>query len=404
MKAESFVIVFCLVGAGAWFTYAKHAGNLHMEGRPANEQNIVISSDDLYEEIRYAGRINFNADESAIETMSPNGYLKYTKNDQLLAVVADSSGRIVYTLFRNGQRSNNSTELPKIITEAIKETIAWGIDAKPRMEKVYRKGGSQALLYAMDSLKNGSLQLQYAERIYSADSVSTTVLARLLLKLSGIDGNDYEKEQLLKKFSTEQLADSSIFTAYLQSVKSISADDAKTNLLKKLIDLPSLQQRFAAIVTVISSTPNEDERGRALNAVIDKVDSGSSSASLLLQGINELHNDGQKKALISNWLTKGHFPDAQWPQLLDIISGDGLENDKAALYKKLATTSLATEEQWILLLQHIARLNQDELKAGLLIDLWHTIPKTNQVKASFVKTAATITADAEYGRAIRITE
>jgi hypothetical protein len=401
MKAESFVIAFCLVGAGAWFTYAKHAGNLRIEGNRANEQTIVINSDNFYEEIRYAGHINFNDEETAITALSPGGYLKYTRDDQLLTVVADSSGRIVYTLSQNGHVTNNSADLPKIISEAVKETIAWGLDAKPRMERVYNRGGSQALLNAIDSLKNGNLKLQYAERIFRADSVSTAVLERLLIKLHGIDGSDYEKEQLLKKFSVTQLADSSLFSTYLQTVAAVRADDAKTNLLKKLIELPSLQQHLSAIVAVISSSSNEEEKARALNAVINKAKTDSSDAAIVLQAISGLHNEEQKQALISNWISKGSLPDAPMQVLLDVISGLGNENYKAQLYKKLATNSLHAEVHWLLLLDGVARLGQNELKAALLIDLSQKMPKTDGIKAAYLKTAKTITTDADYGRVLR---
>ena len=401
MKAETFVVAFCLVGAAAWFTYAKHAGNLNIEGIHSNEQTIVINSDGFYEEMKYAGSVQFNEEETAIAAISPGGYLKYTLNEQQLNAVADSSGHIVYTLSRNGRVTNDSPELTRFITEAVKETIAWGLDAKPRMERVYRRGGNPALLKAIDSLKNGNLKVQYADRVYRTDSVSTADLELLLLKLRSINGNDYEKEQLLKKFSPAQLADSSVFNAYLQSVTSVHADDAKTNLLKKLIDLPSLQQHFAAVVSVISSTDNDEEKARAYNAIISKGKADSSNAAVLLEGIKNLHNEDQQNILISSWLAKNNFPASQVQALLNLISGLGNEQDKEALYKKLAATGLHTEEDWILLLQHVALITQNELKAGLLIALSQTMPKTARVQAAYTSTAKTITTDADYGRAIR---
>ena len=88
MKAELFVIVFCLVAVGAFVTYERHkAGN-------GLESNIKISNGDYNEEMNYAGKIIFSDDENSIKSISPSGFLHFTENEKSMKVDADMQGNI----------------------------------------------------------------------------------------------------------------------------------------------------------------------------------------------------------------------------------------------------------------------------------------------------------------------
>ena len=141
MKVEYFVVVFCLLFGGAYFTYMHH--------RPgaAQESNMVISSGSSYEEIKYSGSIHFNDDETAIASISPNGYIIYEKNDHRLSVTSDKQGVLKYEIQKNIATVPLDSNGKKLVTEAISEMIAWGINADERMARLYSKGGNLSLIH-----------------------------------------------------------------------------------------------------------------------------------------------------------------------------------------------------------------------------------------------------------------
>ena len=51
--------------------------------------------------IKASGKVRFNADRTAISTMSPYGYLEYSHNKKKMRAYADGDGNVMYTL-RNG--------------------------------------------------------------------------------------------------------------------------------------------------------------------------------------------------------------------------------------------------------------------------------------------------------------
>ncbi len=401
MKAEVFAAGFLLVSAGAWFTYAKHTGGLNIKGLPANEQKIVISSDNLYEEMAYTGKISFTEDETAVATISPGGYIKYTKNQQVMEASSDTAGVIQYKFTQSGRPMPIDSNARKIMSEAVGEMIAWGFDANGRADRIYKKGGQTALLEAMDKLKNDGTKRMYAEKIFKSDSLSTAILVTLAKKLASPEGNDYDKEMALKLYKPQQLQDTAVFFPYLQAVEGLDNENARANILNSILKMPLATATFPALFRVVAGLNNDYEKTRLFSSIIDKGQMDSVRAGLLLEAIDQLQTDNDKQQLISLWISKGTLPADRLEKLLAVIGRFGGDWEKANMYKKLAAESIRSEDQWASLVTAVARINQNEQKTDLLTGIAQKMPKTDTLKTVYLKAAKTIQGDMEYGRVIR---
>ncbi len=88
----------------------------------------TISMDDgaVSTKIEYAGDIRFSGDSTAIESISPGGYLIYRKNEMKLFAASNPHGQITLEL-HDGNKSLVLNETGKhFMAEAIKEMIAQG--------------------------------------------------------------------------------------------------------------------------------------------------------------------------------------------------------------------------------------------------------------------------------------
>ncbi len=95
----------------------------------------TISVDDgrLSTKIKYCGDIKFTGDSTAIESISPRGYLIYHKNDKKLFAESNEHGQITLEML-DGDNSLVLNETGKqFLAETIKEMIAHGI--RPAGEK-----------------------------------------------------------------------------------------------------------------------------------------------------------------------------------------------------------------------------------------------------------------------------
>ena len=79
--------------------------------------HMTINNDGTSLEIKYAGEVRFNDDETAIQSLDPKGGLFYRKNGQKLIAETDDKGNIVYEMY------DGSTKL-SIETAAGKQFLA----------------------------------------------------------------------------------------------------------------------------------------------------------------------------------------------------------------------------------------------------------------------------------------
>ncbi len=55
-------------------------------------------------DIEYKGEVFFNPEETAIDEISPGGYIKYKKNDKKFIAEPNDSGNVNYKLYFDGKR------------------------------------------------------------------------------------------------------------------------------------------------------------------------------------------------------------------------------------------------------------------------------------------------------------
>src|SRR5688500_11346983 len=88
------------------------------------------------QEISSRGKIIFNDAETAVESISQNGFLKY-KNNDLKLKVQSKEGKIVYELTDDGRALNvNDANGQRILAETIKAILETGFDARGRVERL----------------------------------------------------------------------------------------------------------------------------------------------------------------------------------------------------------------------------------------------------------------------------
>ena len=76
--------------------------------------------------IEYVGQTYFNAEGTAIKSISPNGYVKYTRDGQTITAESDYRGRITYELNDDGKRSLLDESGREFLARAVKDMIKHG--------------------------------------------------------------------------------------------------------------------------------------------------------------------------------------------------------------------------------------------------------------------------------------
>lgn len=87
-------------------------------------RTVRVNNDNQSLKIEYCGNVSFNDDETAIETLSPDGYIKYKSNNNRIVVECDEDGDIECRVYEGNRRLNTEDEEAKEILRAAVRDIA----------------------------------------------------------------------------------------------------------------------------------------------------------------------------------------------------------------------------------------------------------------------------------------
>jgi hypothetical protein len=87
---------------------------------------IVENSNNSYLKIEYAGMVYFNGDGTAIQDISPGGYVKYHYNDKKLEAKNNGHGGVKYELFDGDHQLNLDSNGKRFIADAVKMMMKKG--------------------------------------------------------------------------------------------------------------------------------------------------------------------------------------------------------------------------------------------------------------------------------------
>ena len=366
MKLIFFLIAFFLISVRYYFSWT----GKDRERRGLSESNMVIKSDNFYEEINYLGKFQLSDDESSFKSISPGGYFKFRLNDVRVKAQSDVRGEIEYTIFDGKNDLPFNDEGKILVTKAIKEMIYWGYDAEGRIERVYQKGGTQALLREIDSVKGDQIRILYLKRLFLIDSLPSETLAFIVRKVKSLN-SDMDKAQFLNQIETSRFNNPSIAAACFDIIKGMGSDMDKMNTLSRIIDQDSLSTGHVAAILSLG---------------------------------NSMGSDMDKSNLYGKLIDKGLIKDSLFDSLSVLISKMGSDMDKINLFNKMLRIDPITESQWIILISQSESLGSDIDKANILSAFAKKMQKTDPVKAAYVKAAKTIGNDNDYGRVMRALE
>jgi hypothetical protein len=305
MKLTFFLIAFTLIFLRVYLSCM----GVMRENRSQVEGTMTITSDNYREEIRWSGIIRLDSDETSIASISPGGYLKYRLNDKKMVAESNLQGEINYELYDNGEKLALDSNGWKFIAKAVSELIAAGFDAKERMERIYQKGGTMALLNEVGKQKTDPLNRMYIERAFAHDSLPDEYWPLALQKI-GTLGADNDKVYFLRKVTLNKLEDPKIMDAFFEIVAKLGADNDKVNIMMQMMD-----------------------QGPVGGEIFDKIESLGS----------QLGADHDKGGMYKKLIAENDLTEEQWINIIKDASGLGADNDKADLLVEIAKKMPADE-------------------------------------------------------------
>jgi hypothetical protein len=328
---------------------------------------IINSSNGETIEIHYNGEIHFNDSETAIQSISPYGFIKYRKNEHEFEAQSNAKGQIEYKFYNDGKEiSLDELDRQRFLAMAIQDLISYGFDSKNRFDKIYAKGGTQAVLTEVDRLKGDFIKGVYLEYLLDGPRMDQKDLAEIAKKIGTGLGSDFDKERLLDKFPV--INDSAATFAYFKAVKSIGSDFNRANAIRHFYDQPLNDGQGLQILLAIKTVGSDFEKSQLLGQFPSRYLQDSNMTDTYLDAVRSIGSDFEKANAIRN-LYHQRLDPGQVQQVLYVANTLGSDFEKANILKELIEKENLDSAVYNTLLNVSGSVGSDFEKANILREM-----------------------------------
>lgn len=288
MKLIFFIIGFSIIFLRVYFPWS---GIFKNDPRTVT---ITVSDGSNYMQIRYAGKVTLSDDESSFASISPGGYVKFRKNEIKVLAEGNLKGGISYELSDDGESLPYDDHSKQLVAVAIKTMIAYGFDAEPRMERVFRRGGVKALLDELEILQSTPLGIRYAHRIIATDTLQTNELNTVIDHIGSFMA-DHDKVSLFNTITTAQLSDSNTIDHFCKAIETMRGDVDKINVLNHVLNSDTLTPFFIDRIISISARFTADvDKQQVFRKLINRKDLNSMQRTRIIELVPALRSAAEQ--------------------------------------------------------------------------------------------------------------
>lgn len=370
----------------------------HNNGK--NEHSFTMTDDNGTLQYKYTGEIAITEDEKGIASISDGGKLSY-KNNKVTIVVTTGEKGIQYEINGGDKKSVLSAEEKELVADCVKILISHGLGAKERAARIYKQGGTAAVLSEVKSLKNDYVKAIYLKTVVVDQNLSANELVTVLASINTEISSDFEKAGLLKKIAPVCLKNAAIMEPYLSAVKNINSDFEKAGALKSILSEPLSKENFTRVIQVTESVNSDFEKAGILKSVLQQNKISANQFSEVLRATTAISSDFEKAGVLKSILKNGDISKGYFNETLATVSSINSDFEKAGLLKQVAGAGIKDEGQWISLIGQTEKINSSFEKGNVLISIANKMPGNDAVKTAYMKAAKSIESDFDYGRVVR---
>jgi hypothetical protein len=193
--------------------------------------------------------------------------------------------------------------------------------------------------------------------------------------------------------------------ALLNEVDSMKTDPVKVLYLDRVFAVDSLSpEDLPELAKKIGTLGTDQDKTRLLNKFSPDQLKNPLIAQAYFTVVEGMGSDMEKINALQHMMDQDTIQDENADKILDIAGHMGSDLDKINLYKKLMEEKTISESQWINLLNQTVKLGSDMDKANLLVEIAQKMPRTENLKATYLTAAKAISDDSDYGKAVRAVE
>jgi beta-lactamase regulating signal transducer with metallopeptidase domain len=388
-----------------------------------------------------SGTVRFNAESTAIESITPGGYFEVNQrigdNLRRLRVEPGANGQLNYVYKENGTQKDFDADARAWFSSFLLELErSTGFSAGTRVPALLAKGGPQAVLTEITQLHSDYVRQIYFASLFenatlpgpmlvkaldqARDEISTDYsLAQVLLKIAQrYDLNDeaqrtaflnattklhtdYEHSRVLIELLKRPNLSPQILRAALASAKSIGTDYEKGRILTTLAGLSSFDEsEISTYLDLAGAIGTDYEHSRVLMALMEHQKLSPAAVSRILGSASTIGTDYEKSRILLAVSQSHNFDEKQIATYLNLVDTIGTDYERSRDLISLMEEHKLANDSVGRIIAESAKIGTDYEKARVLTETAHRYDMQGSLRDAYIKAAGSIGTEYERNRTL----
>lgn len=382
------------------------------------------------------GPIEFTDDDGDIKSLPPNGHFRLEERSwfsrRAFDAKADAAGQLTKTysvgwttkpLDDEGRRWLASV-LPQVIRDS-------GIGAGPRVARILRQGGPQAVLAEIALIHSSGSRRTYVEQLFAQTTLDSAQLKRAAELIGEIssDGDkaqvlmaedanyftselrpylfhaaetirsDGDQRRVLSDFVKKDKASTETLLGAARAARQISSDGDKAQLLVEMADpYPGGSELSAAYFDAVNSIASDGDHARVLSKMLRARGDDPDTLTRVLESAKRISSDGDKARVLEESVSRYREQQTVEQAFFDAANSISSDGDHQRVLLSLAERERNGATTLLGIANSAERISSDGDKARVLMELAGA--NLEPIRAPFFAAADSIHSDGDHSRVL----
>jgi len=322
--------------------------------------------------IESRGKIELTEDDKDIKSLSNDGYLEITKtvfgSKRAIVVESMGGGKLKKEYYEGRTKMewepNGKNWLAEILPEIVRSTT---LGAEGRVNRIFAKGGSGAVVAELSNLKGDYTCAHYAKLLLEKN-IPSSELANVISAVAENIESDYYLSSVLQNNADKLLSTPDAANAFLTGTKKISSAYYKSVVLKAALKKLSASPAQVKIILQSAATINSDYYlSVVLTTLLEQKDVKDESLNELILVSKNIPSDYYRTQVLSKALERPGISKEALKNMVGALGGVNSDYYKTNVFNSMAERSVMEPDVQIMVINLIKEsVDSDYYASGSL--------------------------------------
>ena len=306
------------------------------------ETSVWWNDDHHQVSLNYFGEIEFTEDDRWIKSISEDGYFNLTekrgRKKYEIDIESNSKGELDIIYSENGDETDFDDDAKEWLGDMLVSVFnKTGLNAEKRVQRIYAKGGADAVLDAMDNIESDYVYRLYFTELLLQDDLSDKEYARVLSMVENKIDSDYDKAEILIAIAPTIQNNKNLVGDYVSAVRTIESDYEIRRVLTQIsFDENSDEELISEVLKIAERMDSDYEKAELLIDLAPLCRDNPNLNTVYVHAMENLESDYETRRIFSALGRNAKITDESLASLVELSKNLDSDYERAEYLIELA--------------------------------------------------------------------